>query len=365
MIKSIKILPNKLQVLFNNKKKDDFLNIWLRDHAKDELNWDSRSHQRKTFTANINPNLRIKKAVIKDNGKSIDILWSDLRKPINYSKEFLEKNIINLKKSKSLVNLWKAKEINKKVYIDFNDAVSKSGFKKLLKNIHGYGFSVITNCQKNLGSVEKITKKIGYVRQSIFGGLWSFESNKDMADSAYTQDELRPHTDSTYSYDAPGRQLLLCSKYIAEGGESILVDGFKIADEIKKKNKELFKILSSVEVKGQYFGDGVLLEAERPVLKLNSKNELIQVSFNNYDRAPFRLENKLTLKFYESIRKFDKLVNDKKYQWRHILKPGELLIFNNWRILHGRGSFTGTRKMLGCYINKEDFDSSCKIHNIY
>ena len=82
MIKSIKILPNKLQVLFNNKKKDDFLNIWLRDHAKDELNWDSRSHQRKTFTANINPNLRIKKAVIKDNGKSIDILWSDLRKPI-------------------------------------------------------------------------------------------------------------------------------------------------------------------------------------------------------------------------------------------------------------------------------------------
>ena len=365
MIKSIKILPNKLQVLFNNKKKDDFLNIWLRDHAKDELNWDSRSHQRKTFTANINPNLRIKKAVIKDNGKSIDILWSDLRKPINYSKEFLEKNIINLKKSKSLVNLWKAKEINKKVYIDFNDAVSKNGFKKLLKNIYSYGFSVITNCQKNLGSVEKITKKIGYVRQSIFGGLWSFESNKDMADSAYTQNELRPHTDSTYSYDAPGLQLLLCSKYIAEGGESILVDGFKIADEIKKKNKELFKILSSVEVKGQYFGDGVLLEAERPVLKLNSKNELIQVSFNNYDRAPFRLENKLTLKFYESIRKFDKLVNDKKYQWRHILKPGELLIFNNWRILHGRGSFTGTRKMLGCYINKEDFDSSCKIHNIY
>ena len=40
--------------------------------------------------------------------------------------------------------------------------------------------------------------------ESIFGGLWSFESNQDKADSAYTQDELRPHTDSTYSNDAPG-----------------------------------------------------------------------------------------------------------------------------------------------------------------
>ena len=365
MIKSIKIFPNKLHVLFKNKKNDDFLNIWLRDHAKDELNWDSRSNQRKTFTAQINPNLRIKKAVIKDNGKSIDILWSDLSKPINYSKEFLEKNTINSKKSKSSINLWEAKKIDKKVYINFEDAISQKGFKKLLKNIHSYGFSVITECQKNLSSVEEIAKKIGYVRESIFGGLWSFESNKNMADSAYTQDELRPHTDSTYSYDAPGLQLLLCCKYVAKGGESIMVDGFKIADVIKKKNKEIFKILSSVEVKGQYFGDGVVLEAERPILKLNSKNELIQVSFNNYDRAPFRLENKLTLKFYESIRKFDKLVNDKKYQWRYILKPGELLIFNNWRILHGRGSFTGTRKMSGCYINKEDFDSSCKIHSIY
>ena len=98
--------------------------------------------------------------------------------------------------------------------------------------------------------------------------------------------------------------------------------------------------------------------------KLNENNEIVQVSFNNYDRAPFRFEKDLTLKFYEAIKKFDLLANNKDYQWRHILKPGELLIFNNWRILHGRGSFSGVRKMSGCYINKEDFDSSCKMNGI-
>ena len=75
-------------------------------------------------------------------------------------------------------------------------------------------------------------------------------------------------------------------------------------------------------------------------------------------------EKDLTLKFYEAIKKFDLIANNKDYQWRHILKPGELLIFNNWRILHGRGSFNGVRKMSGCYINKEDFDSSCKLNGI-
>ena len=59
------------------------------------------------------------------------------------------------------------------------------------------------------------------------------------------------------------------------------------------------------------------------------------------------------------------MANSKEYQWRHILKPGELLIFNNWRVLHGRGSFDGTRKISGWYINKEDFDSSCRMNGIY
>ena len=111
-------------------------------------------------------------------------------------------------------------------------------------------------------------------------------------------------------------------------------------------------------------GDGVFLESKRPIFKLNSNKELIQVSFNNYDRAPFRINEKKTLKFYQAIKKFDLIANNEDYQWRHILKPGELLIFNNWRVLHGRGSFKGERKISGCYINKEDFDSICRINKI-
>ena len=70
------------------------------------------------------------------------------------------------------------------------------------------------------------------------------------------------------------------------------------------------------------------------------------------------------IKFYEAIIKFDTMANSDDFQWKHVLKPGELLIFNNWRILHGRKAFKGSRKMSGCYINKEDFDSACKINNI-
>ena len=364
MIKEIKILPKELRITFKNSRIDNFPNLWLRDHAKDKINWDYRSNQRKTFTARIDPSLHIKKAEIKKKGKIIEIFWSDLKSSVEYSSKFLEENCLDYTSKNKRLKLWKSNEIKDEVYFKFNDVLSNQGFKKFIKNLYRYGFSVIKYCQRDISSVERIAKKIGYVRQSIFGGLWNFESDENMADSAYTQDELRPHTDSTYSNDAPGLQLLLCCHYRAKGGASIMVDGFKIAETIKRENKEIYDLLSSVEVTGKYVGDGVILRARRPIFKLNSNKELMQVSFNNYDRAPFRLENKKMLKFYEAIKKFDLLANNKKYQWRHVLKPGELLIFNNWRVLHGRRSFRGSRKMSGCYINKEDFDSCCRVNRI-
>ena len=364
MIKNIKILPDKINILFSNNKEDNFLNIWLRDHARDEDSWDHRSNQRKIYTAKLDPKLHIKKAILKDNGKSVDILWSDLKKPINYTSNFFLENSNKLKKINDNIKIWDKKDIGKDIYTDFQNTITNDGFKEFLEKLYKFGFVVIQNCKTEMSSVEKIAKKIGYVRESIFGGLWSFESNNDMADSAYTQDELRPHTDSTYSNDAPGLQLLLCCHYEATGGESIMVDGFKIAEKIYKENRDLYTLLSEIEVTGQYIGDGVFLEAKRPIFKLNSNKELVQVSFNNYDRAAFRMDDEKTLKFYDAIREFDLIANNREYQWRHILKPGELLIFNNWRILHGRGSFKGDRKMSGCYINKEDFDSSCRMNKV-
>ena len=363
-IKNIKIHPKKIKVLFKNKKSENFTNIWLRDHIFNEENWDFVTNQRKTFTAVLDPKTFIKKAKTEENGKYLILEWSDQKKLAKYSSQFLYDVSKNNGLKKIFHKTWEKKDMTKNISLKFNRAITKEGFKILLKNICTYGFCLITNCKPNKNSVKKIANKIGYIRQSIFGGLWSFEANNKMSDSAYSKSELRPHTDSTYSNDAPGLQLLLCCEYNAKGGESILVDGFKIAEKIKKKNKKFFKILSSIEVPGNYVGDGVFLQAQRPIFRLDKKDRIIQVSFNNYDRAPFRLDEKKTLEFYNALRKFDLMANDKKSQWRRVLKPGELLIINNWRVLHGRSKFKGSRKMSGCYINKEDFDSMCKLNSL-
>ncbi len=364
-ISSASLSENSLDIVFENGFKDCFPYIWLRDHCKDSKNWDSRSNQRTVFTALLDPEIKISEFKFLNDNKKIEVKWPDMEESVSYSADFLYANRLGTNSLKNIDFVWDKGMLHETfITINYKTILKREGMKTLLKTISSYGFSIIENCPKNMTSVEYIANEIGYVRNSIFGGLWSFESNSGMADSAYTQEELRPHTDGTYNHDAPGLQLLLCCDYDAEGGESIMVDGFKIAEIIKQTESNYFNVLTKVDVPGRYLGDGVELIARRPVFKLDKGDKLIQVSFNNYDRSDFRLPNNQIQAFYGSIRLFDKLANENSMQWRKILKPGQMLIFNNWRILHGRSEFKGKRKMAGCYINKEDFESSCRMFGI-
>ena len=98
MIESIKILPNSLRVRFKNKYEENYPNIWLRDHTKDERNWDKRSHQRKTFTASLDLNIKIKEAKAKNSEQAAkeafsgNSLGSNLPS-VNISLENIDKKI--------------------------------------------------------------------------------------------------------------------------------------------------------------------------------------------------------------------------------------------------------------------------------
>jgi hypothetical protein len=49
------------------------------------------------------------------------------------------------------------------------------------------------------------------------------------ADGIRCRIEIAPHTDGTYSNDAPGVMVLHCHRYDAIGGENVFVDGHAIA----------------------------------------------------------------------------------------------------------------------------------------
>lgn len=366
MLDNLQLKDEGLTVNIAGKANIDFEYFWLRDNARDPISFDERSHQRELYTGGVDAEIRPVDAAIANDGKALAITWPDLDGPVIYDGTFLQSySTIDDPMKMPSPNLWDNHSLDHaSLHLDYQKVIEGGDVSVLLKTIAESGFAVLANTPCSRESVAKTVEKIGYVRETIFGGLWEFEANEDMADSAFTPKELRPHTDGTYSHDAPGLQMLLCMEYDAKGGSSIMVDGLRIADEIRRTDPELFDAMTRIGVTGIYKGDGVVLRSRRPIFRLGQDGDVVQVTFNNYDRDTVRLPADDMKALYRGIRAFEALANSPDYQWRYTLAPGEMLVFDNWRVLHGRGAFQGRRKMSGAYVNREDYESRVRMSGL-
>lgn len=366
MLENLQLQDEGLTVNIAGKANVDFEYFWLRDNARDPISFDERSHQRELYTGGVDAAIRPVDATIADDGKALAITWPDMDGPVIYEGNFLETySTIDDPMKMPVPSLWDNNSLDhKSLHLDYQKVIAGGDITALLETMTRYGFAVVANTPCRQDSVAKTVSQIGYVRETIFGGLWEFEANEDMADSAFTPKELRPHTDGTYSHDAPGLQMLLCMEYDATGGSSIMVDGLRIADEIRRTDPDLYESMTRIGVTGIYKGDGVVLRARRPIFRLGLDGEVVQVTFNNYDRDTVRMSADDMKALYRGIRAFEALANSPDYQWRYTLSPGEMLVFDNWRVLHGRGAFQGRRKMAGAYVNREDYESRVRTNGL-
>ena len=311
IISKYDIRSDRLNVEWQSGETSDFSYFWLRDNARDPESFDCHSHQREVFTAFVPADIYPEYIELAKDGTSVRIKWPDLDNATDYDNYFLSHYKQPKTPQKTLTpSLWDTTSLSDDaISLNFHEVASKSGNVELLKVLAAHGFALLNNCPCEKQSVAKIAENIGYIRKTIFGGLWEFEANADMADSAYTPKELRPHTDSTYSLDAPGLQILLCMSYDAVGGESIMVDGFAVAQQLRKDDSDLYDAISHINVTGIYRGDGAILQASRPILRHDSHGNLVQITFNNYDRATMRLPEPEMSQLYAGIRYLDRFFN--------------------------------------------------------
>lgn len=148
-----------------------------------------------------------------------------------------------------------------------------------------------------------------------------------LVDTAYTSEALEPHTDTTYFSDGAGLQMLhLLSHEHGKGGESLFIDGFKCANQLYEEAPELYQALATFGIYAHATGnEGVNMQPcdSIPVLRHDhSKTELLQVRWNNADRAGVAAPmDKMDL-WYEAASKFQELLDRKENQYWFQLKPG-------------------------------------------
>jgi trimethyllysine dioxygenase len=340
-----------------------FSPFWLRDHchSKESLHPDTLQRQVDTFTIPVD--IAPAKLEIADGGRTLRIEWQHGGASVLPAAFLWNITQNDGREVAPRRRLWDRAAIGD-AFPTVSHAQIMSGNEGLLRwlsLVEEYGFALATGVPPTLEATKELVTRIGYVRETIFGGMWEFTANLAFKDTAYTSSAIGPHTDGTYSFDSPGYQLFHCLQFDGSGGDSTLVDGFNVADQIRRTDPLAFQTLSSVKVPAQYLGDGVHLRAEHSVIALDHNGDFSQIAYNNYDRAPFRLPTPRMNGFYRALNLFNRSINDPSNEITLRLLPGTALLFDNWRTLHGRRAYQGFRRLCGAYLNKEDFDSKLRV----
>ncbi len=224
------------------------------------------------------------------------------------------------------------------------------------------GFALLSGVGREVDTVTEVACLFGHVRRTNYGQSFDVVSEAAPNNLANSALSLSLHTDNPYREPVPGLQLLHCLEASAEGGDTLLSDGFNAAERLRLEHPADFERLSRTDVAYRYVAPGVDLRARRPMIRCDGAGRVVAVAHNSRSRAPLDPSEDETAGFYTAYRRFVRLLHAEGALVRLRLAPGELVIMDNERVLHGRGAFAGGRRRLqGCYADKDALESRLRV----
>ena len=327
-------------IIIKYKNKNiTFYSSWLYERSENKNIRDNETGQLIIEASNIKKNLWIIDSKIRN--KKLIVRFSDSSLH-NFHLPDLLKETFQLKSDHSSKILWNKNNI-KLIKFDFKK-YNKNMLERILNTVDRYGFAYIKHLPVTKNGIQSLSDDIGPIKRTNWGEIADIKSISNAYDLTMTTRTLENHTDNPYRFPTQGYIFLHCLKNSDSGGENSLADGFNIAQDIKEKNKKYFNILTNYKTFFRYKDKDTCLENSCSLIELNHKNNVVQVRFNNRTEIlPYdTVEN---LKKYMSARKkFWNEITNKKNNFIIKQEPGDMIIIDNYRILHGRKGYVDKKK---------------------
>ena len=347
-------LNNNKVYLDNHGVKKEIHPFWLRERVNGDKFVDIRT---KLFDpTQIQENIKINDINLSNN--FLEVTFNDGASTKLSIQELIEEFSNNdfIKLIKKIE--WDSTLDNLNIFEFKENLFEKEEMYNALVNFYKYGFVIFKNVPTKDNFLINFANSIGSVRRTNFGEFFNVKSKPNPNDLAYTSLPLAPHTDNPYRNPVPCIQMLHCIKNEVKGGFSTLVDGLTVTERLKKDYPNYYKILTETKVRFQFIDKDVVLEDWAEMIKLDEQGKLKQVRFSpRLDFVPLMDKEKLEL-YYSARKKISEFYNSDEYRIEFKLTSGDLLMMDNYRLLHGRTSYDaneGMRFLQGCYI---DYDST-------
>lgn len=260
---------------------------------------------------------------------------------------------------------WAAKEMNDLPSFDAKQChQSQDSLLEALTTLKQTGIILINNLDDDPNAGELFGDLIGFKRESNYGVVFEVKSKPKPNNLAYTSLALPLHTDLSNQEFVPGNQFLHCYRNDAIGGSSIFADAMAIVDDFQRDHPVYHQTLCELSVPWHFLDEKDNVRYHRPVIGLTRNGAFDTLTFNAHlaDIPDFSADD--LYRFYAAYQELMKRIRGASYNTYYELQNGEMVIFDNQRVLHGRTAFdphSGARYLRGYYIEHNELNSRIRM----
>ena len=361
-------LADALRVTWKDGEAATFHFVWLRDNCLCEICGDPVIGK-KDFRIVMMPVDIAPSAVEMASPTGLRVEWSNDGHVSHFESRFLRDHSYEedaRRARRFQPTLWDRAYLKVPPSRPYDEASgSDAAFYDALSTVREYGLCFLTGAPVEVGVLESFASRIGYIQENNFGRIQELTVDPAKRSVAFSDRRLVPHNDEPYRASPPGILLFHCIETCPEGGgQSEFVDAFKVAEILRQEDPEGFEVLASQrQAFRRHFDGDVDLQAEFPVISLDEFGSLAGVRINDRVAAPLSIAHEHVVPFYRAYRRLLELTGREDLTIARVLQPGDLAIFDNHRILHGRTGFDlkGPRWLRWAQVERGDFFSTLRV----
>lgn len=261
--------------------------------------------------------------------------------------------------------VWTARELPEPPSFDGSRVLDDIDvFDAWIAALCSYGLARLRKSPTEPGFLAELAHRVGPIRGSNFGEVFTVEAILEPDSTANTSVALGQHTDLPTRETPPGFQFLHCLENSVAGGASRMTDGLAVVEELERCHPDDFEALTTLEwvfanraVDGDHRWIGPIVDRGGP------RSPLTLRAFYPVRLAP-HMDAADVPRAYEAMRTFSRVAHSERFMMRYDFEPGDIVGFDNRRVLHGRDAFdasVGVRRLEGCYLDRDDVLSRLRV----
>lgn len=344
--------------------------IWLRDNDQQELHPQTgeRTFDLTSVPLDITPLDFAFAHTSSTSDTLLTVTWPDKSTPSLYSAQWLlEHKLGHPRFDPAEIERvsWAADEMRNLPRFDAQDCHrDKESLIEALNTLKQTGIILIENLDDDVNAGEKFGDLIGFKRTSNYGVVFEVFSKPEPNNLAYTSLALPLHTDLANQEFVPGNQFLHCYRNEATGGGSVFADAMAIVEDFERDHPKYYATLCKLRVPWHFLDEKDDIRQHRPIIGLDHAGKFKTLTFNAHLADIPDFKPQLMYSFYAAYRELMVRIRSASYNIEYTLNNGEMVIFDNQRVLHGRAEFdpnSGARHLRGYYIEHNEFDSRIRM----